>query len=806
MQLAQIRTLPVHALKLALTVTASAILLACGGGGGNNSSTGSPAQATADPRSQKLLVNWEAEADTSYNLFWSTDPALEPENYASYANSGMAADIQPPYTLGGLENNRNYYLFLETGNGTNQFSERFGTRPNSAAVTGTVNAIEQDSQGNLYLGGDFQSVGYNVGGLIALDRATELPTHSPYVGGLVTAVEPDGSGGYYVAGLIHYADDQEVHNIIRLNSDLSVDTSWNVTTDDLIYAMIVEPDRILLGGTFDEVNGFERHGLAAINHDGEVLDFIANVGTAPDYNGLINDLVVTENHIIVGGSFSNIGGETRDNLVALTPEGNVDTSWQADTDDQVTRIVANGDKLYIGGYFETVGGSSRIVVAALDADGTVLDYDPEITSGGVNVITVIDDVIYIGGSFEGPSDYLLATDADGNQVAIAAGEPDNIVTLVRELDGNILISGIFNEIGGVSRVGMALLNNQGELQESQQTGIQAAYDIHDDGDTLLIGSILAPNYQTVRSDNLTKLTQDGDIAEWETGLNDVVNALAQQGDTLYVGGDFTATSASVARTRLAAFDMTDGTLDNTWTPQADFEVHAMVARSGELHVGGDFTDINGSGQAYLATLDANGQFIDRMPEPNNVVTTITRDGSNLYIGGQFLTIDGNPRVKVAAVNSADGDLLAWAPSLTVGAGSMLVRALDVFNGTVYIGGRFDEAEGNSRPNLAAYDTAGALLPWNPNADGDVDSLLANAGGIRVSGIFEQVGGTDAGQLAVIGDDGDVLVVPERAWQPTATTMIEVDGGFCLGALGSFIINGQVGGGIACLDDEFNWLW
>ncbi|MEX1057523.1 MAG: hypothetical protein WED11_07315, partial [Natronospirillum sp.] len=698
------------------------------------------------------------------------------------------------------------YLFLESENGASRFSERFGTRPKAPAVQGMVEAIERDSQGNLYLGGAFQSVGYNAGGLIALDRATELPIHSPYVGGYVTALAPDGSGGFYVAGIFGSADGQEAHNIIRLNPDLSVDTSWNVTTDNLIYAIAVEPDRILLGGAFDEVNGFPRHSLAAIDHNGELLGFTADLGTAPDHNGFVFDLAVTNSHIIVGGSFSRIGGVDRENLAALEPDGDVDLGWQADTDDDVQRILPNGDTLYIGGYFKTVGGASRIVAAALDADGTVLDFDPEIVDGSANTIAVIDDVVYIGGLFEGPSDNLLATDLNGNQITLPAGQPDNQVTLIRELDGNILINGIFNEIGGVSRVGMALLNDQGELQESLQTGIQAAYSLHVDDDIMLIGSISVPNYRSIRSDNLAKLTREGDVADWQTGLNDAVTALALQNNTLYAGGNFTETSGGVARTRLAAFDSASGALDSTWTPQADGSVLAMAARSGEVHVGGEFNNINATSQAYLATLDANGQFVDRMPDPDNAVTSMTRDGSNLYIAGDFLNIGVDPRVKVAAVNSADGTVLAWNPSLTISSGTMDVNSIDVFSGNVYLGGNFDEANGEPRLHLAAYDTAGAILAWNPGADDVIDSLLANTNGIRVSGRFQQIDGTDANQLAIIDDDGSALTVLDGGTPSRAGTMIEVDGGFCMGTRSAFIISGRIGNGFGCLDDELNWLW
>ena len=799
-------------LNLALIIAVSAILVACGGGGSGGDSNPivfDPAQATADPRSQKLLVNWEAESGTTYNLFWSTDPELEPENYASFADSGMAADIQPPYSLEGLENNRNYYLYLESENGSSAFSERFGTRPMGGGVSGLIRAMAKDSEGNLYLGGNFPSVGYNAGGLIAFDRSTELPIHSPFVAGIVTAIEPDVSGGFYVAGLFEYADGEEVNNIVRLNPDLSLDTSWQVETDNLVYAIAVEDDRILIGGSFSKVNNFDRYGLAALSHEGDVLTFTADLGVAPDHDGAVLDIAITDDHIIVGGSFSDIAGESRENLAALSPNGTVDLSWQADTDDLVRGIFRHNDRLYIAGNFQNVGGSSRVAAAALSLDGETLNFDAEITSGEALSIAVINGAVYIGGLFEGPSDNLLATDTSGNSIALAAGEVEGLVSLVQELDGNILISGTFQAIGGVTRSGLALLNDQGELLEDLQTGTQAAFAIHSSEDTLLIGSIATPNYRTVPRGGLAKLTKDGDIAEWQTGVNEQVFALAYHNDTLYAGGQFTETLGGVARNRLAAFDPTNGALKTDWTPQANGGlVRGIVGRSGELHIVGEFNDVNGNPSAGLATLTASGQFVVRMPEVTGGVQSVARDGVNLYIAGSFTHVDGTPRYRVAAVNSATGALLPWNPDLSqdLGMGSVILNTIDVFSGRVYIGGRFDEADGETRINAAAYNTEGNVLDWNPDPNDEVFTLLANVSGVRIGGDFDQLGGEDATNFALVDNDGDLLAAAVGIAPPFVDSMIEIDGGFCIGSNGNFILGKQMWASIACLDDDLNGLW
>ena len=101
-----------------------------------------------------------------------------------------------------------------------------------------------------------------------------------------------------------------------------------------------------------------------------------------------------------------------------------------------------------------------------------------------------------------------------------------------------------------------------------------------------------------------------------------------------------------------------------------------------------------------------------------------------------------------------------------------VRAIVISGGRIYIGGDFTHVRaagapapgGAVRNHLAAIDAAtGALLPWNPNANGQVRALRVKPGGktIYAGGKFTRIGGKPRSGIAAIATHGSTL----RAWHP-----------------------------------------
>jgi hypothetical protein len=173
---------------------------------------------------------------------------------------------------------------------------------------------------------------------------------------------------------------------------------------------------------------------------------------------------------------------------------------------------------------------------------------------------------------------------------------------------------------------------------------------------------------------------------------------------------------------LAAFDVTTGQGISTFHPMVTHatdvaKVHAVASDGSYLYIGGHFDAVDGTAVQNLARIDLSTGTVDSSWTPNVTPTgnvyaiLVSGDGSRIYFGGTFGQVDGKSRKKLAAVN-ADGTLVdAWNPSA-----NRPVRALtfsaDAGAATVFIGGEFSTIDGQPRQSVARVDaTTGDLDPW-----------------------------------------------------------------------------------------------
>ncbi|MFN8532761.1 MAG: delta-60 repeat domain-containing protein [Dehalococcoidia bacterium] len=265
---------------------------------------------------------------------------------------------------------------------TGALDETFNANANS-----DVRSIVVESGGQITFAGDFTSVGGIAQNRLARVDATGLvdPTFNNGLAGpdgRVHVIVRQGDGKYLIGGTFLNVNGVSRARIARLNSDGSLDTSFNpgggVTgafEDAVVHTIAVQADgKVLIGGTFDTVDGTARNHLARLNANG-TLDAAFNAGVDSTVYRL---QVLPDTTIVVGGFFGSIAGGARRRIARLKVDGTLQASFGGNdlgADQGLYTFRSAGAGYLIGGRFTEYNNPSsttRNHLARIDANG-VLD-------------------------------------------------------------------------------------------------------------------------------------------------------------------------------------------------------------------------------------------------------------------------------------------------------------------------------------------------------------------------------------------------------------------------------------------------
>jgi len=152
-------------------------------------------------------------------------------------------------------------------------------------------------------------------------------------------------------------------NIARLNTDGSLDSNFKPTTvyggslspaiPGVVNALVLDSQgRVLVGGDFVLINGQVRTNLARLNSDGS-LDATFNPAAGTDF--AVNTVVIqSDGKILIGGYFNVVNGVTNNYIARLNSDGSLDSSWNTGSgaSDVVYSLALQPDgKVLVGGSF-----------------------------------------------------------------------------------------------------------------------------------------------------------------------------------------------------------------------------------------------------------------------------------------------------------------------------------------------------------------------------------------------------------------------------------------------------------------------
>jgi hypothetical protein len=417
---------------------------------------------------------------------------------------------------------------------------------------------------------------------------------------------------------------------------------------------------------------------------------------------------------------------------------------------------------YIGGNFKITlsATDSRVALARIRADGTVdPQWKPQLAQQSaapstVWALAVHNSYVYVGGDFTrfqggfarnhlarlsaatGTVDVGWDPSPDGTVVRCIAVSPDGAM---------VYVAGDFSTIRGQSRPGVAALRSQGAALESWAPAVTGvgALAVSPDSARVYLGG-----------DSLVAADLAGNLL-WSNAGKVKTVAVSRDGSTVFAGGAFTSLGGQ-PRSHLAAVDTATGAIDASWRPEIDgSDVAALtVSEDGStVYTGGDFISVRGHARNRLAAVNAATGTVEAW-DPNvkdGTVVALSASGSQVYAGGTFTNLGARPVTMAAAIDTDTGQMVeAWKPDIQnlkpdgspeVDPPLVQAVAMSTDGNTIYLGGNFTHVNGSPHKHLVAVDraTGTAVENFKPgDFQGTIRGLAVNGNKLYVGGDFKEV--------------------------------------------------------------------
>jgi uncharacterized delta-60 repeat protein len=665
-------------------------------------------------------------------------------------------------------------------NGTRDTTFNIGTGANLYA-----SRILQQSDGKIIAVGSFTTIsGSTSRGIVRLNTSGSIDTTfnvgSGITGSNFYAIDQQSDGKIIVGGWITGYSGSVVNGLMRLNTNGTRDTTFNVGTGFTTFVVndlkLQSDGKIIVVGGFTTYSGSTNNYIVRINTDG-TKDTTFNIGTG--FNSQIyNGVTIQPDGKILIGANSNVvysGSTSNSPLIRINTNGTRDLTFtsgmQVGSSFQPSRpraLSSDGGiyTVYSSGNAITGSGATAIVtnyIAKLNPTGGLdtsfdIGYSNSTSSRGFTGPNQTPTGIIASGSGEAvfvfgssPLIYknrgygaLVATNIQGSATGSTAltfnnnvqgtlanggGFPSGIVYKVRkESNGYINVVGSFTTIGNNTATRIARLTPTGIFDTNLRFGTGANNLVSDiainqsTNERFLVG-----NFTTYSGSTVNRIVKTIGTGQIDTTFNvgtgfsgNPTNAILQPDGKLVVISFAGTYSASLNVGTICRIN-TNGTLDTVFSASIRTGFNSTpstiaVQPDGKIIFGGNFTSFNSTGSVRLCRLNSDGT----RDSTFNVGTGLTAQPSALYV-------------------QSDGKIMVL--------------------------GSFTQYSGSSIVGMARINSSGSLdTTFNPgtgvsspfNATGQNVIEQDSSGNYYVGGLFSTFNGASVNNFTILTPSGSFL--------------------------------------------------
>lgn len=478
----------------------------------------------------------------------------------------------------------------------------------------------------------------------------------PGPSGQVRTLCMQNDGKVLVGGWFNEYNNKTVNSIVRIDSTGNIDTTFNALggVNTVIYKIVQQNDgKILVGGSFSSFNGISKNNLVRLNIDGSIDTSFNNNLSGP--NEYVSNIVIqTDGKILVTGDFTMYNGVTVQKFVRINSDGTIDTTFQ------LPQIILNNVGIF-GLEIQSNGGillGAQCVSSSNDTTGIVTRL---LTSGHIDT-SFAKVEIYPMKIKELPNGkILIGSVGSGIKKLNADGSLDTTFATHNQLPtvfynrandfvinskNEIILTGFALDSTHYTRLVYSRLDSNGYVIESsiRKSNIGSFHGLsivltHDDG--VIIGSE-DKYYNNVYKPYLVSVDSSGELNPWfnsNTGFNgNVYTSYTLPDDKLLIGGEFSSYNGIKTGCLVRLFP--NGELDTTF----NFELPCNFIRDISVHTNGKIVI------AGLFKISLLNSYLAQLNHDGTLDSTFTHGvGFDSYVNQVYVTPNG----KILACGSFD---------------------------------------------------------------------------------------------------------------------------------------------------------
>ncbi len=629
-----------------------------------------------------------------------------------------------------------------------------------SGFTQRVNTLAIQNDGKIIVGGNF--ISYNsvstkyitrLNNDGSIDSSFNIGTG---FGNIVTSVAIQVDGKIIVGGSFTAFNTTSNNRIIRLNTNGSVDTTFNISAgfDSKVNTIKIQPDgKIIAGGDFAYYRNILSKRLVRINANG-TRDNSFDVGSGFEGN-VISIYIQNDGKTIVGGDFYLYKGLYTGKIIRLNNDASADINFDSGTGyNSVVNCIEPylNNQIITGGEFNFYKTTNIPCVSRLSESG-ILDSSFDCESFKTNITGLSyslakhndGKIISVGdftSSFGTPSSRIVRFNQDGtvdSTFNTGTGFNLNPETVTIQSDNKILVGGGFNSYNGNEAKSLVRLNYDGSIDntfdlDSTFSGYVYSIKIQTDGKILVGGTF--KNY--LNRDSLVRLNPDGSLDTTfnagNTGFTSLVGDTSgvrtmtiQPDGKILITGLLYYYNGIVLNKSIVRIN-SDGVYDSTFIAFNGFNIGTTesiykmeVLSNNQILICGSLPSTPSMSGLFL--LNENGSLDTSFNSSASVIGfTVQNDGKIIAVGNfpSYNNLNYNRIIRLNPDSSIDS-------TFNPGTGfNTLVRSVLIDNDSIIVGGVFTSYNNTYASGIIKLDASSSLQ----SSDYEIEKLILSPNPVK----------------------------------------------------------------------------